>query len=145
MIIATRILALASCLALAACGQTASTSTSSVTASPAVADEPFIGSRSDIIRLAIKAIQAKGWKLDQVNENVGIVSFETSMSMGSWSGVKANLIIEDAGRPNAFRVSGTARQNLQGRQLAAFDIGDEAQGVVREAIVTMKAIQASKG
>jgi hypothetical protein len=107
--------------------------------SPQTTGEIFRGTKPEVIRLAIRAIQSKGWKLEQVNESVGIVSFETTMSLGSWSGVAANLIIEDAG-PNAFRVSGTAKQNVRGGQLAAFDIGGEAQGVIREAIAAMRAV-----
>lgn len=108
--------------------------------SPQAIGEIFRGTKPEVIRLAIRAIQSKGWKLEQVNESVGIVSFETTMSMGSWSGIAANLIIEDAG-PNDFRVSGTAKQNLRGGQLAAFDIGGEAQSVVQDVIATMRAIQ----
>lgn len=101
--------------------------------------ETFHGTKSEIIRLAIRAIQAKGWKLDQVNESVGVVSFETPMSLGSWSGISANLIVEESG-PNIWRVSGTAKQNLKGGQIAAFDIGGEAQNVVRDAIAEMRAL-----
>ena len=125
-------------LALAGCNQT--TSNAPVQQVAAAPDNTFSGTKAEVIRLAIKAIQTKGWKLDQVNEGVGIVSFETAMSLGSWSGIRANLILEDAG-PNLFRVTGTAKQNLQGRQMVALDIGDEAQGVVREAVATMRALQ----
>jgi hypothetical protein len=112
----------------------------SVATRTSTAGDTFAGTKSDIIRLAVRAIQAKGWKLDDVNESFGMVSFETSISWGSWSGIKANLIIVDAGHPNLFAVSGTAKQNL-GNQVAAFDIAGEAQGVVREAISTMRSLQ----
>jgi hypothetical protein len=128
-------------LALTGCSQTTSNVVASSPAS--TASDTFAGTRADVIRLAIKAIQSKGWKLDQVNESVGIVSFETAISMGSWSGIRANLILEDTGQPNLFRVTGTAKQNLQGRQMVALDIGDEAQGVVREAVAAMRSIQPS--
>jgi hypothetical protein len=124
---------------LAGCGQTTISAVSPAPAS--AASDTFSGTKADVIRLAIKGIQSKGWKLDQVNEGVGIVSFETNMSMGSWSGIRANLILEETGRPNLYRVTGTAKQNLQGRQMVALDIGDEAQGVIREAIAAMRAIQ----
>lgn len=128
-------------LCLAACNQTTSTAP---TQSVAAIDDTFTGTKADVLRLAVRAIQSKGWKLDQVNESFGMVSFETAISMGSWSGIKANLILEEAGRPNLYRVTGTAKQNLQGRQLAAFDIGDEAQSVVRAAIAEMRSIQQTR-
>lgn len=136
---ATALTALATAaLCLAACNQTTSTAPAQAVAA---VDNTFNGTKADIMRLAVKAIQSKGWKLDQVNESFGMVSFETSMSLGSWSGIKANLILEEAGRPNLYRVTGTAKQNLQGQQVAAFDIADEAQSVVRAAIAEMRSIQ----
>jgi hypothetical protein len=130
--------ALAAAFGMTACMQTASAPSPSQAAT--VAGETFRGTKPEIIRLAIKAIQSKGWKLDQVNESIGLVSFETTMSFGSWSGVAATLVVEEAGA-NLYRVSGTAKQNLRGGQLAAFDIGGEAQSVVREAVAAMRALQ----
>lgn len=106
-------------------------------------DATFRGTKTEIIHLAIRAIQSKGWKLDQVNENVGIVSFETQISWGSWSGISANLIIEEAG-PSLYRVTGTAKQNLRGKQLVAPDIAGESQGVVRDALAAMRSLQQPK-
>jgi hypothetical protein len=136
------ILALATVL-LAGCNATATTG-ASIPQSVAPSDEFFSGSKSEVLRLAVRAIQSRGWTIDQVNESFGMVSFETVISMGSWSGVKASLIIEETGKPNLFKVSGTAKQNLQGRQLVALDIGDEAKGVVRQAISEMKLLQQPK-
>lgn len=124
---------------LCGCNQTASTPSPTL-ASAAQPSDTFRGTKAEVIRLAIRAIQQKGWKLDQVNESVGIVSFETAMSFGSWSGITANLIIEEAG-PNLYRVTGTAKQNLRGGQVAAFDIAGESQSVVREAIAAMRSLQ----
>jgi hypothetical protein len=91
----------------AACAQTSTTPPVSQDA-----EATFVGTKSQIMRLAIKAIQHRGWKLDQVNEKIGIVSFETPMSFGSWSGITANLIIEDVS-PTAVRVTGTANKILE--------------------------------
>ncbi|MDP2410392.1 MAG: hypothetical protein Q8M26_08905 [Pseudolabrys sp.] len=102
----------------------------------------FRGQKTAVLQLAIRAIQAKGWKLEQVNEGVGIVSFETGISLGSWSGIAANLIVMETA-PNTFQVTGTAKQNLRGGQVAAFDIGGEAQRAVTEAITQMRAMAGS--
>lgn len=127
-------LLLASC-ALQGCVGTTSTEPVAV----GQASETFRGSKREIIQLAIRAVQAKGWKLGTVNEGIGLVSFETGISLGSWSGIEGTLILEEIG-PNAVRVSGTAKQNLRGGQVAAFDIGGEAQQAVRSAIDQMRAL-----
>ena len=50
-----------------------------------------------MVKLAVKAVQAVGYKLDNVNETVGLVTFETGMSWGSWSGAVGSLTIEELG------------------------------------------------
>jgi len=99
--------------------------------------DTFIGSPSLIVKLAMRAVQELGWKLDQVNENLGLVTFQTGMSWGSWSGVSCSLNIEEVGQ-HEFRVTGTGKQNLSGGQLIAFNIGGEAQSKARKAIERMK-------
>lgn len=103
----------------------------------------FRGTKLATVQLAMRAIQEKGWKIEQVNEGIGMVSFETGISMGSWSGITANIILEEIS-PNNFRVSGTAKQNLRGGQVAAFNIGGEAQNAVNEAIAQMRVIAQSR-
>jgi len=89
-----------------------------------------------MIKLAIKAIGGLGWKLDSVNESVGLVSFQTGMSWGSWSGVSCSLNIEEV-TENHFRVFGAGKQNVRGAQLVALDFG-EANGKAQKAIHKMK-------
>lgn len=36
------------------------------------------------MKLAMRAILDLGWKLDAANETVGIVTFQTGISWGSW-------------------------------------------------------------
>jgi hypothetical protein len=84
----------------------------------------------------MRAVQELGWKLDQVNESLGMVTFQTGMSWGSWSGVSCSLNIEEVS-PNTFRVKGTGKQNVRGGQLFALDLGGEAQGRARKAIDKM--------
>ena len=85
----------------------------------------------------MKAIQEIGWKLDQANENLGLVTFQTGVTWGSWSGVSCSLNIEEINE-HEFNVTGTGKQNLSGGQLIALNIGNEAQSKARKAIDMMK-------
>lgn len=98
--------------------------------------DTFSGTNLLLVKLAIRAIQQLGWKLDNANESLGIVNFETGMSWGSWSGVSCSLTIEEVS-PNTFRVLGAGKQNLRGGQLIAIDFG-EAKGRATKAIEKMK-------
>jgi hypothetical protein len=88
-------------------------------------------------KLAMRAVQELGWKLNQANESLGLVTFETGMSWGSWSGVSCSLTIEEL-TSSTFRVTGTGKQNVRGGQLIALDIGGEAKGKARKAVEKMK-------
>ena len=90
-----------------------------------------------MVKLAMHAIQDLGWKLDNANETLGMVTFETGMSWGSFSGVACSLTIEETGE-NEFRVSGTGKQNVRGGQLVALDLFGEARGKATKAISRMK-------
>ena len=92
-----------------------------------------------MMKLAMRAVQLLGWKLEQVNENLGLVTFETGVSWGSWSGISCSLNIEEVG-PNTFRVKGTGKQNVRGAQIFAVNVGGEAQGRAQKAIDKMKEI-----
>jgi len=78
--------------------------------------DTFNGSMVQMVKLAMRAIQELGWKLDQTNETVGLVTFQTGMSWGSWSGISCSLNIEEIS-PGAFRVLGTGKQNVRGGQV----------------------------
>jgi hypothetical protein len=80
------------------------------------ASESFRGTMLTTVKLALRAIQELGWKVESANENLGLVAFETPMSFGSWSGISATLLIEEIS-PGAFRVTGTSKQNTRGGQL----------------------------
>jgi len=69
----------------------------------------FNGTMVLMVKLAMRAVQKLDWKLDQANETLGLVTFQTGMSWGSWSGVSCSLSIEEVS-PNTFRVSGTGKQ-----------------------------------
>jgi hypothetical protein len=96
-----------------------------------------------MVKLAMRAVQALGWKLDQANESLGLVTFQTGISWGSWSGISGSLNIEEVS-PGAFRVTGTGKQNLRGGQIIALNIGGEAQGKARKVIELMKQLAAQQ-
>lgn len=104
--------------------------------------EQFIGSMLSVVKLAMRAVQDLGWKLDEANGRLGLVTFQTGISWGSWSGVAGSLSVAEvsAGR---FQVTGTGKQNLRGGQLIALNIGGEAQGKARKAIERMKQLVTS--
>lgn len=97
------------------------------------------GTVVSVVRLAMRAVESLGWKLDQVNESVGLVTFQTGISWGSWSGISCSLTIEELA-PNSIRVTGAGKENLRGGQLIALNLGGEAQGKARKAIEKMQAL-----
>ena len=98
--------------------------------------DTFTGTVLLMVKLAARAIQELGWKLDQANETVGMVTFQTGMSWGSWSGVSCSLNIQEVA-PHTFKVTGSGKQNLGGSQLIALNIGGEAQSKARKVIEKM--------
>ena len=98
----------------------------------------FRGTMPQVAKLAMRAIQELGWKIDNVNETLGLVTFETAgMTWGSWSGVSGSLSIEDVGE-NQFQVSGAGKQNVRGDALFALDLFGEAQGKVSKVLNKMR-------
>ena len=101
----------------------------------------FIGTMPLMIKLALRAIQELGWIIDQANDVSGIVTFQTKISWGSWSGVSCSLFIEEI-EENKFKIKGTAKQNLRGGQILALNIGNEAESKAEKAI--LKIIELAK-
>ena len=99
--------------------------------------DTFTGTTVLMVKLAMRAVQELGWKLDQANDALGLVTFQTGVSWGSWSGVSCSLNIEEVS-PNTFRVTGTGKQNVRGGQILALNIGGEAQRKARKAIERMQ-------
>ncbi len=99
--------------------------------------DTFKGTMPLMVKLAMRAVEELGWLLDRADASVGLVTFQTKMSWGSWSGVVGSLnIVEES--PHRFRVSGTARQNLRGGQLLAMNLFGEAESKTQKAIDKMK-------
>jgi hypothetical protein len=103
------------------------------------ASDTFSGTMTLTTKLAMRAIQKIGWKLDVANEAIGLITFQTGMTFGSWSGVSCSLNIEEVS-PNKFRVSGTGKQIVRGGQLVALNLFGEAQSKAAKAIEMMKSL-----
>ncbi len=99
--------------------------------------DTFSGTINLIVKLAMRSVQENGWTLENANENIGLVTFKTNISWGSWSGVSCSLNISEV-TPHNFRIVGTGKQNISGGQLIALNIGNEAQNKARKVIETMK-------
>jgi hypothetical protein len=91
------------------------------------ASDTFTGTTAILVKLAMRAIQELGWKLDNANGTLGMVTFDTGVSWGSWSGVSCSLNIDEISE-GQFRITGTGKQNVRGGQLLAINLGGEAQG-----------------
>jgi hypothetical protein len=99
--------------------------------------EDFIGTKSVLAQLAVKAVQSLNYKVDAADEAAGLVSFTTGITWGSWSGVSGSIYFEEVG-PHRFRASGRGKQNVKGGQLLALNLFDEANGKVRNVIEEMR-------
>ena len=84
--------------------------------------DTFHGSLSAVMRLAVRAIQELGFRIDSANENLGILTFQTKMTLESWSGALCSLSFEEEGS-NVFFVRVSGKPNLAGLQLWALDLG----------------------
>jgi hypothetical protein len=129
------------------CGAPLAASTSNDSNAPTVVkynsqNDTYTGTMSLLVKLAMKAIQEHGWTLENANENIGLVTFKTSISWGSWSGVSCSLNISEVS-PYNFKINGTGKQNVSGGQLFAINIGNEAQSKAIKAIESMRRLATS--
>jgi len=99
-------------------------------------DRTFTGTMPLMVKLAMKATQNLNWKIVQTDITTGLVTFQTGITWGSWSGVIGTLNIEEISK-NIFTVSGTAKQNKQGLQMIAFNLGNEAESKLEQVIDNM--------
>ena len=98
----------------------------------------FIGTMPLLVKCAMRAVQELGWKLENANEQTGLVTFETTgISWGSWSGVACSLNIVEVSE-NEFRVTGAGKQIHRGVQTFSLDLFGEANGKAEKAIEKMK-------
>ncbi len=98
----------------------------------------FLGTMESVTKLAMRAVQDLGWKLDEANGKLGFVTFQTRMSWGSFNGVSGSLNIEET-TPGRFRVTGAGKQNAQGHAIV-LNLFGEAQGKADKAIDRMRSL-----
>lgn len=99
-------------------------------------DGEFIGTSAMIVDLAKKAIGRLNYRVDSADATSGTVSFTTGMTMGSWSGVSGTISWEETA-PYHFNVVGKGKQNVQGGQVVALNLFDEANGKANNVISEM--------
>jgi len=100
-------------------------------------DGEFIATSQMLAELAKKAIAAANYRVDNVDASAGTATFTTGVTMGSWSGVSGTISWEEVG-PYRFKVTGQGKQNVQGGQVVAMNLFDEANAkannVIREMV-----------
>jgi len=101
------------------------------------AQDAFCGTLPLMMKLAVKAVHQVGYKLENASDSVGMVTFRTGVTWGSWSGASCSLVIEEVGE-NMYRVSGSGKQNVQGGQILALDLFGEAKSKANKVISMMK-------
>lgn len=119
------------------CGAPVATSQAPAPEKVTLDGDCFVGTRPQVVRLAVKAVQACNYKIDSADEASGLVTFTTGMTMGSWSGVSGSIYFEEVG-PHRYQASGNAKQNVKGGQFIALDLFGEAKGKVRKVLDEMR-------
>ncbi len=102
-------------------------------------DGTFTGTKALLVKLAAKAVLQIGWKLDNADEQTGLVAFTTGVTWGSWSGVSGTVYIEDLGN-SCFRAVGSAKQNVRGGALLSINLFNEAESKVARVIEAMRSL-----
>ncbi|BAV45836.1 Uncharacterized protein MLTONO_0933 [Mesorhizobium loti] len=102
-------------------------------------DGTFIGTKALLVKLAAKAVLQIGWRLDNADEQAGLVAFTTGVTWGSWSGVSGTVYIEDLGS-NRFRPVGSAKQNVRGGAMLSLNLFNEAESKIERIIEAMRSL-----
>lgn len=97
----------------------------------------FEGTRLLLADLAVQAIAALKYRVDNRDEASGTITFTTGMTMGSWSGVSGSIIMREVA-PYLFEITGQAKQNVRGGQVLALDLFGEAKSKVEAVIDEMR-------
>ena len=93
-----------------------------------------------MVKLAMLAVKEIGWNLTSADMNTGLVTFQTSISWGSWNGVSGSISIIEI-QTGRFQVHGTGKQNVRGAQLLALNMGREAQRKAERVIAVVDSSQ----
>jgi len=102
------------------------------------ADNTFHGTLGTVVQYAMLALNDLKWTVTGTSEMTRTLTFETPVSMGSWSGITVTLSFFEVA-PNVWRVSGAGKQNVRGAQLAALDLGGSDRTVNR-VLIKMHAV-----
>ena len=102
-------------------------------------NELFIGTVPLLVKLAAKCINELSWRIDNIDETNGLISFTTGMTWGSFSGVSGTLLLQEV-KPSKFKITGSAKQNLRGGQVVALNLFNESQKKVDKIVVAMKSM-----
>ncbi|OYX67033.1 MAG: hypothetical protein B7Y88_04215 [Sphingomonadales bacterium 32-64-17] len=90
-----------------------------------------------IAELAKRAITSANYRVDNVDASAGTATFTTGVTMGSWSGVSGTISWNEVA-PYRYKVTGHGKQNVQGGQVVAMNLFDEANAkannVIREMV-----------
>ena len=98
--------------------------------------DTFSGTLSAVMKLAVRAVQDLGYRIDNANESLGLLTFQTGMTWSSWNGALCSLSFEER-RPNAFRGVASAKANQSGGQIFAPDLFGELKGKATKVIDRM--------
>ena len=101
------------------------------------ADGTFRGTPAMLLDLAKTAVGRVNYRLDSADVSAGTVSFTTGATMGSFSGVSGTVAWRETS-PYRFEVTGQAKQNVRGGQVAAVNLFDEANAKVQRVIAEMQ-------
>ena len=104
-------------------------------------DGLFHATSVQILELAKKAVAAMNYRVDSADAASGTLTFTTGVTMGSWSGVSGTIVWEET-TPYHYKVSGKAKQNVQGGQVVALNLFDEANSKARKVIDEMERLGA---
>ena len=96
----------------------------------------FVGTTAQLVELAKSAIVHCNYRVDAADAAAGTVTFTTGMTMGSWSGVSGTVSWQEA-EPYHFVVLGQGKQNVQGGQMVALNLFDEANAKARNVVEQM--------
>jgi len=101
------------------------------------ADGQFVGTSAMIVELAKKAINRLNYRVDAADVVSGTITFTTGVTMGSWSGVSGTISWQET-EPYHFKVGGSGKQNVQGGQIVALNLFDEANGKANKVVDEMR-------
>jgi hypothetical protein len=102
-------------------------------------EDVFVGSQVQVLKLAMKAIQVEGYKIEDANESLGFITFSTGMTWNSFSGASCTISFSEiqAGR---FKASGAGKQKPSGLFRMSVDLTGEANSIANKVISRMKKI-----